>query len=162
MKNLVYLLLGLMIFLAACGNDSGEASTSDESDESAASDSGSEENAEGEAASDDPINVVWYPNESGSELEDGRDEIGAIIEDATGRPVEHELTTDYAIAIESIANDNADLVKSIIMCNKDYSTHMQLRTKSCVPSPAMAGEGNFSIRPYLCRSFLLNNLRAGV
>lgn len=110
MKNLVYLLLGLMIFLAACGNDSGEASTSDESDESAGSDSGSEENTEGEAASDEPITVVWYPNESGSELEDGRDEIGAIIEDATGRPVEHELTTDYAIAIESIANNNADLL----------------------------------------------------
>lgn len=100
MKNLVYLLLGLTIFLAACGSGSGEASTSDESGES----------ADSEAGSDEPITVVWYPNESGNELEDGRDEIGAIIEEATGRPVEHELTTDYAIAIESIVNDNADLL----------------------------------------------------
>src|SRR5699024_3137434 len=46
---------------------------------------------------------------SGNELADAREEIGAILEEATGREVEHELTTDYAIAIESIVNDNADL-----------------------------------------------------
>src|SRR5690606_27321178 len=51
----------------------------------------------------------WYPNESGNDLKDARDEIGKVIEEATGRTVEHKLTTDYAIAIESIANGNAEL-----------------------------------------------------
>lgn len=112
MKNLVYLLLGFTIFLAACGNDSGASETTEGTeDENANSETSSEENNAGsEESSDEPIVLVWYPNESGSELEDGRDEIGAIIEKSTGRPVEHELTTDYAIAIESIVNDNADLL----------------------------------------------------
>lgn len=50
------------------------------------------------------ITMVWYPNESGGEYEEARSEIGKIIEDATGKTVEHKLTTDYAIAVESIAN----------------------------------------------------------
>ncbi len=97
MKNLVYLLLGLTIFLAACGSGSGEGASAEDSTDD-----------QGET-NDDPIVLVWYPNESGNELEDGRDEMGKIIEEATGREVEHQLTTDYAIAIESIVNDNADL-----------------------------------------------------
>jgi phosphonate transport system substrate-binding protein len=57
----------------------------------------------------DTIKIVWYPNESGEDLKAARDEIGKIIEKATGKKVEHQLTTDYAIAIESIANGNAHL-----------------------------------------------------
>ncbi|MFC3419937.1 PhnD/SsuA/transferrin family substrate-binding protein [Salinicoccus hispanicus] len=69
------------------------------------------ESSEGEvnASSEEPLTMVWYPNESGNELTDARDAIGGIIEEATGRTVEHELTTDYAIAIESLVNDNADI-----------------------------------------------------
>lgn len=52
----------------------------------------------------DKITMVWYPNESGGELESARNAIGDIIKKATGKEVEHKLTTDYAIAIESIAN----------------------------------------------------------
>lgn len=59
--------------------------------------------------SDKPITMVWYPNESGNDLKEARDHIGAIIEEATGRKVEHKLTTDYAIAIETLVNGNADL-----------------------------------------------------
>lgn len=55
----------------------------------------------------DTITIVWYPNESGNDLRGARDEIGAVIESATGKKVEHQLTTDYAIAIETIANGNA-------------------------------------------------------
>ncbi|RHW35782.1 phosphonate ABC transporter substrate-binding protein [Lysinibacillus yapensis] len=58
---------------------------------------------------DEPLVVVWYPNESGNELKASRDTIGALITEATGREVEHKLTTDYAIAIETIANGNAHL-----------------------------------------------------
>lgn len=56
-----------------------------------------------------PIVMVWYPNESGAELKDARDSLGAIVEKALGRPVEHKLTTDYIIAVESLANGAADL-----------------------------------------------------
>ncbi|WP_243355120.1 PhnD/SsuA/transferrin family substrate-binding protein [Bacillus litorisediminis] len=58
---------------------------------------------------DDVINVVWYPNESGEDLKSSRDEIGKLLSEATGKEVEHHLTTDYAIAIETIVNNNADV-----------------------------------------------------
>ncbi|WP_371814597.1 PhnD/SsuA/transferrin family substrate-binding protein [Jeotgalicoccus sp. WY2] len=95
MKKLFNVFLGsvFVLALAACGTE----------------ESTEEGSADAAANSDEPLSVVWYPNESGSELADAREEIGAILEETTGREVEHELTTDYAIAIESIANDNADL-----------------------------------------------------
>lgn len=94
MKKLLNVFLGsaFVLALAACGGE--EAQT---------------EEGSAAANSDEPLSVVWYPNESGNELADAREEIGSILEEATGREVEHELTTDYAIAIESIVNDNADL-----------------------------------------------------
>ncbi|WP_156288940.1 PhnD/SsuA/transferrin family substrate-binding protein [Oceanobacillus salinisoli] len=63
----------------------------------------------GEAEVDDVIDIVWYPNESGNDLKGARDAIGSEIAEATGKEVEHHLTTDYAIAIETIVNNNADL-----------------------------------------------------
>jgi phosphonate transport system substrate-binding protein len=56
-----------------------------------------------------PIVMVWYPNESGEDLEAARDAFGEVIKEATGRDVELQLTTDYAIAIETIANGNAHI-----------------------------------------------------
>lgn len=56
-----------------------------------------------------PVVMVWYPNESGAELSAARDALGAVISEALGRPVEHKLTTDYIIAVESIASGAADL-----------------------------------------------------
>lgn len=86
------LLLVLTITLAACAESSGGAS-------------------DGAANAEDGgvIDVVWYPNESGSDMKASRDEIGELIKDATGQEVEHHLTTDYAIAIETIVNNNAEL-----------------------------------------------------
>ncbi|NBJ69454.1 MULTISPECIES: PhnD/SsuA/transferrin family substrate-binding protein [Clostridia] len=83
-------LLILAVFAVGCskGNASGE---------------------KGEAEVDDVIDVVWYPNESGEDLKSSRDEIGKVIADATGKKVEHHLTTDYAIAIETLVNNNADV-----------------------------------------------------
>ncbi len=60
-------------------------------------------------ASKKPIVFVWYPNESGEDMRGAREEIGNLITKATGRKVEHKITTDYAIAIETIANGNAQL-----------------------------------------------------
>ncbi|MBM7573298.1 PhnD/SsuA/transferrin family substrate-binding protein [Aquibacillus albus] len=58
---------------------------------------------------DDTLTMAWYPNESGADLKDAREAIGKVIEDATGKKVEHQTTTDYIVAIESLANGNADL-----------------------------------------------------
>lgn len=57
----------------------------------------------------DTITIAWYPNESGAELKDAREELGKVIADATGKKVEHKTTTDYIIAIEAIASGGADL-----------------------------------------------------
>lgn len=65
--------------------------------------------AMGFAAEPKPIVFVWYPNESGEDLKPAREVVAKVIEDATGRKVVHKLTTDYTIAIEAIANNNAAL-----------------------------------------------------
>ncbi|MGF7058775.1 phosphate/phosphite/phosphonate ABC transporter substrate-binding protein [Brassicibacter mesophilus] len=57
----------------------------------------------------DTITMVWYPNESGEDLKGARDEFAKIVEEATGKKVEHKLTTDYAIAIETLVNGNAHI-----------------------------------------------------
>lgn len=63
----------------------------------------------GSGGSDDTLTIAWYPNESGADLKGAREEIGKVVEEATGKKVEHKTTTDYIIAIESIANGNADI-----------------------------------------------------
>jgi len=63
----------------------------------------------GKKEADNVIDIVWYPNESGSDLKSSRDEIGKLIEETTDKTVEHHLTTDYAIAIETLVNNNADM-----------------------------------------------------
>jgi phosphonate transport system substrate-binding protein len=60
-------------------------------------------------ASTKPITVVWYPNESANDYVSSRTEFGRLIEQATGRKVEHRLTTDYVIAIEALASGAADI-----------------------------------------------------
>jgi len=65
------------------------------------------------AANTNPITVVWYPNESSNTHEEIRAEVGRLIEQATGRKVEHKLTTDYTIAIEAIASGSADMAMAM-------------------------------------------------
>jgi phosphonate transport system substrate-binding protein len=59
------------------------------------------------AANAKKIVVVWYPNESGADMKDSRQAYDDLVSKALGRPVEDKLTTDYTIAIESVANKNA-------------------------------------------------------
>lgn len=59
--------------------------------------------------SKDKIVLVWYPNESADDYKPAREEFARLIAQATGREVEQKLTTDYAIAIESIANGTASI-----------------------------------------------------
>ena len=73
------------------------------------SDSSTEEGYVGNGGNNDPITVVWYPNESSTDYEPARDEFGRLITEATGRPVEHMLTTDYVIALEAVGSGSADI-----------------------------------------------------
>jgi phosphonate transport system substrate-binding protein len=75
---------------------------------SAACSAGGDTKASG-GSDDGTLTIAWYPNESGADMKDARDVIGKVIEDATGKKVEHKTTTDYIIAIESLASGNADL-----------------------------------------------------
>ncbi|MGM0461584.1 MAG: PhnD/SsuA/transferrin family substrate-binding protein [Fibrobacterota bacterium] len=59
--------------------------------------------------SSEPIVWVWYPNESTPERAAARQALGELVYEATGRKVEHQLTTDYSIAIEAIVNGNAGM-----------------------------------------------------
>lgn len=61
------------------------------------------------AQSTGPIKIAFYPNESASEFEGAREEIRAIIQEATGREVDIVTTTDYNVVVESIANGQVDL-----------------------------------------------------
>ena len=60
-----------------------------------------------------PITVVWYPNESSNTHDDIRAEVARLIEQATGRKVENKTTTDYTIAIQSIASGSADIAMAM-------------------------------------------------
>jgi phosphonate transport system substrate-binding protein len=53
--------------------------------------------------------VVWYPNESGADMKDSRQAYDDLVAKALGCTVEDKLTTDYTIAIESVANKNAGI-----------------------------------------------------
>ncbi|THB64200.1 MAG: phosphonate ABC transporter substrate-binding protein [Spirochaetaceae bacterium] len=56
---------------------------------------------------DEQLVWVWYPNESTPEFADARRAIIEVAEEALGQPIKEQLTTDYAIAIEALANENA-------------------------------------------------------
>lgn len=57
----------------------------------------------------DTITLVWYPNESADNFITPRQEVANLIQQATGKKVEEKLTTDYAIAIESISSGTAQI-----------------------------------------------------
>ncbi|MGO4987232.1 phosphate/phosphite/phosphonate ABC transporter substrate-binding protein [Gallicola sp. Sow4_E12] len=55
------------------------------------------------------LTIVWYPNESGADLESSREQISTLISEATGKTVKNLTTTDYNIAIEAIASGQGNL-----------------------------------------------------
>lgn len=57
----------------------------------------------------DTITLVWYPNESAENFSESREEVGRLVEQATGKKVEQKLTTDYAIAIEALSSGTAQI-----------------------------------------------------
>ncbi|HET6450140.1 MAG TPA: PhnD/SsuA/transferrin family substrate-binding protein, partial [Spirochaetia bacterium] len=56
-----------------------------------------------------PLVWVWLPNDSPPESAQFRQAMDKIVSDATGRPVQDKLTTDYNIAIQAMVSDNAAL-----------------------------------------------------
>ena len=61
------------------------------------------------AASTDPITMVWLPDNSSADLTSSREAIGAAITAACGREANLLTTTDYNVAIESIASGKAQM-----------------------------------------------------
>ncbi|MFF2479754.1 phosphate/phosphite/phosphonate ABC transporter substrate-binding protein [Paenibacillus sp. NPDC058071] len=100
-KLLLMISIALLALTTACSVDNGSKNiptTGGDQGNSGKSNSGK-----------DTITIAWLPNESSGDLKDTRDAIGEVISKATGKKVEHFTTTDYIIAIEALANGNADL-----------------------------------------------------
>ncbi|MFM9278332.1 phosphate/phosphite/phosphonate ABC transporter substrate-binding protein [Paenibacillus jiagnxiensis] len=98
--------------------------------------SGCGNGGQGATAESDTLTMVWYPNESGAELKGAREEIGKMIEEATGKKVVQQTTTDYIIAIEAIANGNADLA---FMGPQGYIEAHQ-KNEKVLPMVVLSGE----------------------
>lgn len=81
------------------------------------------------------ITMVWYPNESASDYEGARNEFGRLIAEATGREVEQKLTTDYSIAIESLANGTAQI------CFMGAQGYVEAKAKNDAVQPLFVNSG---------------------
>ena len=102
------MIMAFVMGCAALAGCSGSAtSTTDNTEENDAVSAGESSGDAGNYS--DTITLVWYPNESAEDYQASRDEVGRLIEQATGKPVEQKLTTDYAIAIESLSNGTAQI-----------------------------------------------------
>ena len=105
--------IAIVAFSMICGaftgcGETGTSSTTGSTDgASTAASEADDASASGDYA--DTITLVWYPNESAEDYQGARDEIGKLIEQATGKKVEQKLTTDYAIAIESLSSGTAQI-----------------------------------------------------
>lgn len=96
------MIAGLGASLVACGNQVAEKEEVKEASKAQVSNTANNNYA-------DTLTLVWYPNESAETYEKPRQEVAKLIEKATGKKVEQKLTTDYAIAIESIAGGTAQI-----------------------------------------------------
>lgn len=83
----------------------------------------------------DKIVMVWYPNESASDYEPAREEFGRLISEVTGKPVEQKLTTDYSIAIESLANGTAQI------CFMGAQGYVEAKNKNDAVKPLFVNSG---------------------
>jgi len=83
----------------------------------------------------DTITIVWYPNESASDYDAAREKIGDLISQATGKEVEHKLTTDYSIAIEAIASGTAQI------CFMGAEGYIQAHNKNAAVLPLVVNSG---------------------
>lgn len=97
----------LALFVSACGGSNGGGSGSNASQGGTSSTAPTSSPAAVQTS--DKLVMAWLPNESGDNVKLAREAIGGVVADALGKEIDHVTTTDYIIAIESIANGNADL-----------------------------------------------------
>jgi len=83
----------------------------------------------------DEITIVWYPNESAADYQPARDEIAKLITEATGKEVEHKLTTDYSIAIEALASGTAQI------CFMGAQGYIEAKNKNDAVMPLFVNSG---------------------
>ncbi len=132
--------------LVACGaeetsnpdNSSTAAPTSTEDNSSTAATGTPAPEASTPAAEDTAsgtITLVWYPNESAADYQPARDEIAKLIGQATGKKVEHKLTTDYSIAIEALASGTAQI------CFMGAQGYIEANTKNAAVQPLFVNSG---------------------
>jgi phosphonate transport system substrate-binding protein len=81
------------------------------------------------------LTIAWLPNDSGDDTKAAREEIGKLIEKATGKTVVHKTTTDYIIAIEAVANGNADLA------SLGAQGYIEAKTKNAKVEPLVIPSG---------------------
>ena len=100
----------LMIsMLAGCSAAAGRESSRSADNSAAESQTEESQAAENTGNYADTITLVWYPNESAEDYDVAREEYARLFKEATGKEVEQKLTTDYAIAIESLASGTAQI-----------------------------------------------------
>ncbi len=90
-KALLVLLMGIMVLAMVWAGGKQESAAEEETKEQAK----------------EKLVWVWYPNESTPEYAESRSAVIDVAEKALGREIEEQLTTDYAIAIEALVNENA-------------------------------------------------------
>lgn len=105
-KKLKALVLGMTAIMTMCSMTGCSSSTDTTAAGATVGDSQTQEESSDYV---DTITMVWYPNESAEDYDEARQEFASLIEEATGKKVEHKLTTDYAIAIESLASGSAQI-----------------------------------------------------
>ena len=96
----------LAVSFAACGSDTPAPTPAQSPAPQAAAPATSPEAA---PANLEPVVMVWNPNESGAASQGVRDAFSYFIYQAIGREVIHRTTTDYVIAIESMASGEASI-----------------------------------------------------
>ncbi|ANY72962.1 phosphonate ABC transporter substrate-binding protein [Paenibacillus ihbetae] len=96
MKKIWLLMISLVVLVAAagCGTNGGALHVAG---------AGAGPKSEG------TITIAWLQGESGAVVKEARDELGKVIEKATGKQVEHTILTEDMDAIDAIANGQADL-----------------------------------------------------
>ena len=83
----------------------------------------------------DTITMVWQPNESAEDYDIARNEFSRLVEQATGKKVEHQLTTDYAVAIEAMASGKAQI------CFNGAEAYVQANAKNPRVLPLFVNSG---------------------
>ena len=83
----------------------------------------------------DTITMIWSPNESAEDYDVAREEFSRLIEQATGKKVEHQLTTDYAVAIETMASGKAQI------CFNGAESYVQAHEKNNAVLPLFVNSG---------------------